>query len=147
MKTDQKKKGRPSIYTPELAGQVCNVIATTPCSLRKMREMHSFFPDPSTIHQWRKDYSEFSDNYRRAKLIQADILAEEILDIADDCTAENHPQAKLRIETRKWIASKLLPKKYGDKCGLEADKEESEQTLAEILAVRARLAEKYERDY
>lgn len=143
----KSNSGRPTIYTPELAEQICDVIASMPCSLRKMNEIYDFFPVPSTIHQWRKDHSEFSDMYSRSKLIQADILAEEILDIADGCTADNYVQAKLRIDTRKWLASKLLPKKYGDKCNLEAEKEEDRQALDEILAVRARLAEKYRRDY
>lgn len=143
----KSNKGRPPAYTFELAEQICDVIATTSQSLRKMNEIYPFFPDPSTIHQWRKDHSEFSDKYWRAKLIQADILVEEILDIADECNADSYAQAKLRIETRKWIASKLLPKKYGDKCNLEADKEESERTLDEIKAIRARLAEAYKRDY
>lgn len=140
-------KGRPAIYTPELVEQICNVIASMPYSLKKMNAIYDFFPDPSTIHAWRKEHPDFSDKYWRAKLIQADILAEEILDIADGCTADNYTQAKLRIDTRKWIASKLLPKKYGDKCILETEKEESQQSLNEIRVIRARLDEKNKMNY
>lgn len=142
-----KVRGRPAIYTPELAKKICDIIATLPCSLKKMNAIYDFFPDPSTIHQWRKDHSDFSDKYWRAKLIQADILAEEILDIADGCTADNYTQAKLRIDTRKWIASKLLPKQYGDKYVLETEKEESQQYLDEIRVIRAKLAEKNKMNY
>lgn len=140
-------KGRPAIYTPELAEQICNVIASMPYSLKKMGETHDFFPDPSTIHAWRKEHPDFSDKYWRAKLIQADILAEEILDIADGCTADNYTQAKLRIDTRKWIASKLLPKQYGDKYLIEAKKDEVDQSVDEVLTIRAKLDAQNKRNY
>lgn len=80
--------------------------------------------------------------YARAKEEQCEVLAEEILSIADDTSKDleiafnkaNKPYIKLnrehfesrrlRIDSRKWIVSKLKPKKYGDKITnkLETDK-------------------------
>lgn len=74
------------------------------------------------------------EQYARAKEIQAEGFAEELMDIADDGTndwmekldkdgkpigwmlnGEHVQRSKLRVDTRKWVASKLLAKKYGDK--------------------------------
>jgi len=56
--------------------------------------------------------------YARACDERADLLAEEILTIADEgSNADNVivQRDRLRIDSRKWLLSKLQPKKYGDK--------------------------------
>ena len=82
---------------------------------------------------------EFTEQYARAREAQADKLAEEMLAISDEeCTtvrADKHgsrdddgtgstevvfdatavARNRLRVDTRKWLASKMAPKKYGDK--------------------------------
>jgi hypothetical protein len=85
----------------------------------------------TVVHSWINSNEEFSKNYARAKEWQADFLAEEILEIADDSSedvvtifvdgrkkeVENKEfvnRSRLRVDARKWIASKLKPKKYGD---------------------------------
>jgi len=88
---------------------------------------------------WLAENDEFLDQYTRAKQEAADSLVEEMLEIADDeattdliiddvpvldpetgkpykiLTSAGVQHARLRVETRKWISSKLKPKKYGDK--------------------------------
>ena len=88
-----------------------------------------------TVLAWLAREPTFQERYARAKEMQADLLAEEILDIADDgsndfmtiikndveYTVENKEwlnRSRLRVDSRKWIASKLKPKKYGDKMAL-----------------------------
>ncbi len=118
-----KENGRPPIYTPELAIRVCEQIATSNMSLRTICKMEGM-PSVATILKWlRDDEGGFAGQYARAKEEQADLLVEDMLDISEH-TNEDHTaftganvvqRDKLRIETRKWIASKLKPKKYGDK--------------------------------
>lgn len=89
-------------------------------------------PAMSTVFLWLRTHSEFSEQYAKAKAEAADALVEEILDISDDGSndwmASNDPEnagyrtngeaiqrSRLRVDTRKWIASKLKPKKYGDR--------------------------------
>lgn len=89
-------------------------------------------PDPATILDWVvKDYYGFSDRYRAAREIGYMLLAEEIIDIADtqeigEETTEGKDgltvkrgdmvrHRQLRIDARKWIVSKVLPKVYGPK--------------------------------
>lgn len=86
-------------------------------------------PDVSTVCKWLNDFPDFAKQYARAREAQADALADEILDIADDGTADTIigedgverinqevvARSRLRVDARKWYASKLAPKKYGEK--------------------------------
>lgn len=79
--------------------------------------------------RWIEANEGFRKNYARAREDQADVLAEEILQIADDglndtytdekgneCTNQDViARSRLRVDARKWYASKLAPKKYGEK--------------------------------
>lgn len=130
------KVGRPSIYTQELADIICAKLATG-VSLRTVCKEEEM-PAIQTIFNWLRSKEEFLGQYARAKEESADALADEILDIADDGSndwmkvhkggysttlvdQEAVQRSKLRVETRKWIASKLKPKKYGDKVDVTSD--------------------------
>ena len=103
--------GRPSKFTQELADTICERIMNGE-SLRSIVSDEGM-PTRSTVHKWLDENKLFSDQYARAKDNQADTLADEIMFIADN--AEDVQKARLQVDTRKWIASKLKPKKYGDK--------------------------------
>lgn len=117
-----KKTGAPTKYTPELGQWICSVIASSTDGLEKLSKKHQDFPCKDTIYEWIYRFSDFSDLYARAKRTQADLFATEIAEIADAHyeTREEVLQARLRIDTRKWIACKLIPKVYGDKIHSEA---------------------------
>ena len=76
-------------------------------------------PHYSTTMEWRAEDAEFADKYARAREDQADYHAEEIVDIADAATDANI--ARLQIDARKWKASKLKPKVYGERINLDGD--------------------------
>lgn len=132
-KAPPKKVGRPELYTQELADKLCEAIATSQKSLRTICSQEDM-PSVATVLKWlREDNNGFAAQYTRAKEEQADLLVEDMIDIADDGKndlmeinlgrgktmkvedREVTNRSKLRVETRKWIASKLKPKKYGDK--------------------------------
>jgi len=118
---------RPTDYNDETAIAICAELAAGR-SLRSVCEDESM-PDKATVFRWLAKHEAFRDQYARAKEESADALVEDMLAIADDglndtYTAEDGTErtmtdvvqrSKLRVETRKWIASKLKPKKYGDK--------------------------------
>lgn len=112
-----KKTGTPLTYTPERGRFICDKIACSTDGLDKLTKKYPEFPCKDTIYQWISRFSEFSDEYVKAKRAQADLFAAEIVEIADAHyeTREEVLQARLRIDTRKWIACKLMPKVYGDK--------------------------------
>lgn len=142
--------GRPSGYTPELGDEICAQLAEGK-SLRNICKAESM-PCVGTVFSWMRKHPEFMKQYARAKEESADFLAEELLEIADDGTndwvASNDPEnagyrangehinrSRLRVDTRKWIASKLKPKKYGDKIDI-AHSGSVETTTRESLIER-----------
>lgn len=86
-------------------------------------------PNKATVFRWLAIHNAFSDQYARARETQADSLADEILDIADDSSRDTYEdkdghtktdqeviaRSRLRVDARKWLAGKLRPKKYGEK--------------------------------
>jgi len=135
------KVGRPSLYTQELADEICALLAEgksirTICGLET--EKNHRFPCKSTIFNWLRTNKEFLAQYTRAKEESADALVDEMLDIADDGSndlmtitkgnteyeVENKEvtnRSRLRVDTRKWIAARLKPKRFGDKVDVTSD--------------------------
>jgi len=106
-----KKTGRPSKYTEELAAEICARIAGGESLVGICNDAH--MPHRDTVRDWLVHKPDFSGRYARAREEQADYYADEMIRIAD--TAEDPAKARVQIDTRKWISSKLKPKKYGDK--------------------------------
>lgn len=119
--------GRPSGYSDAIAETICLRLAEGE-SLKRICE-DSDMPSRSMVFRWLHQNDVFRDKYAQAKERQAQYWAEEILDIADDGTndymetsdgrevlnGEHVQRSKLRIDSRKWLLSKLLPKKYGER--------------------------------
>ena len=113
---DKKRTGRPSAYSEEVADLICERLACGE-SLKRICSDEGM-PAQSSVFKWLGENPSFSEKYVRAREAQAEALADEIVDIADGGSAD--PQRdRLRVEARKWIASKLKPKKYGDKQSFE----------------------------
>ena len=74
-----------------------------------------FMPSERTLYRRLTEDPDFWQRYARAREAQAHREAEEIRLIADTATAEDYQVARLRIDARKWRASKMAPKVYGDK--------------------------------
>jgi hypothetical protein len=74
----------------------------------------------SMVFRWlaNEDNAEFRDQYARAREAQADKYADELVDIADEGKSEDANIIRLRMDARKWAASKLAPKKYGERLDL-----------------------------
>ena len=104
--------GRPTSYTPELADRICEQLADG-LSMRKICEADDM-PAKRTIFNWLRTNEEFLHQYERAKEESADSMTDEMLDIADGQEGGEVQRDRLRVDTRKWVASKLKPKKYGD---------------------------------
>lgn len=112
-----------------------------------MCKEHDFFPSEHVVYEWRSTYPEFSAMYSLAKLKQADLMAEICIDIADGSTRDTWGVDRLRIDTRKWLASKMLPKTYGDKYILDQKNEENDQLRQEVLELRAKLDAENKKEY
>jgi hypothetical protein len=128
----KRPRGRPSLYTPEIAREIVKRIAKGE-SVRSIGADPAM-PEEATIRGWALDDKEgFFAQYTRAIQIRAIGWAEEIVEISDDgsndtyidpssgqekTNAEVVARSRLRVDSRKWMLSKVLPKVYGDKLDL-----------------------------
>lgn len=128
--------GRPTKYAKEIADNICARLAMGE-TLRSICRRHGF-PDESTVRLWaREDRGGFYPQYARARDIGLDVMADDLLDIADDgnndyvvrtnedgseyenVDHEHIARSRLRVDARKWYLCKLAPKRYGDKQQME----------------------------
>jgi hypothetical protein len=106
--------GRPSSFTPERAERICDWIAEGG-SLRSYCRTEGA-PAMTTIHGWLDRHEAFRAMYDQARDMQADAFFDEIIDIAD--TASDLDRARLQIDARKWLASRMAPRKYGNRIAI-----------------------------
>lgn len=107
--------GRPSGYSAQVAERICADLADGhPLRSAAVAQGISL----QTAYNWLNNNPEFLEQYTRARNDQADTLADDMLTIADNPEIPSDDK-RIRVDARKWIASKLKPKKYGDKTQLE----------------------------
>ncbi len=130
-----KEKGRPSLYNEALADSICDRLADGE-SLNSICKSETM-PSERTVRTWARtpDHA-FSPKYAQARQIGYLKLADELLEIADDGTndwmkrfgkdgegwavnGEHIARSRLRVDTRKWLLSKCLPKVFGDRITTE----------------------------
>jgi hypothetical protein len=127
-----KQMGRPTLYTDELALEICSTIAESDRGLDDLCAERDDFPGARTVRTWIVEREDFRQKYACAKDLQADFIAHQTLPLADNCRkgikrkilpngdiedteGDMVERTRLQIDARKWLAGKLAPKKYGDK--------------------------------
>lgn len=118
----KKRLGRPSIYTKELATQICDLISIG-YSVNYISK-RSDMPNSDTIYSWiaidkkcnpnDKTESAFSERYVQARDKQQQIIMEKMLEVAQNAGDTNPTinKAKLEIDVLKFAAVRLWPCKY-----------------------------------
>ncbi len=123
-------------YTARRAKRICQELMKGK-TLTKISEEEDM-PSLPSIYSWLNPYHpqhhpEFLEAYKIAREVQAEVFADEIIDISDIIDADDPnaiddqvriARAKLRTDNRKWMASKIYPKKYSDKVQLTGANEE-----------------------
>lgn len=139
-----KKTGRPSTYDDQIAERICAELAAGN-SLRAICSSPGM-PGRETVFRWLREHEAFRDQYARAKAESVHAIAEEILEIADNTAGdydeegrfrpENVQRARLRIDARKWILSKLAPRQYGNRLDLNHGGQEDNPLRALVMAAQ-----------
>lgn len=138
----KRPRGRPCTYSAEVADRICFRMAEGEGLATICRD--DGMPPESTVREWVLDDREgFAARYARAVTLRTERLMDELVSIADDTSKDTietedgerpntewMARSRLRIDTRKWLASKLLPKKYGDKQEVEVT---GKLTLAQLI--------------
>ena len=126
----KNRVGRPTMYSQELADQICQLIAEG----RSLRSVCRDYDVPSiaTIFNWFAVNKPFLAQYARACEERTEAQQEILLEIGDEAIVhaeEANPKAanavvsgyKLKADNLKWSMSKMKPKKYGDKLDVVSD--------------------------
>jgi hypothetical protein len=136
-------------FSQELFDEICEKIANGE-SLRKICKDDKM-PNLTSVWKWLNNNEELSKQYARAREEQAETFVDEILDIADNnkddtfidedgkliINQEVIARSRLRVDSRKWIASKLKPKRFGDYTKIQAEVKDTSSTsswLGEVLS-------------
>ena len=111
-----KKTGAPETpFDPDTAKNICDMIESgmtlnAICALPDV-------PSIPTVYKWLDNYPDFFQDYARARTKQADTFADMVM--TEAFNSHDAQIGRLRIDALKWTASKLAPKKYGDKVEVE----------------------------
>jgi len=127
------KIGRPSSYTKEVAEKICDLIAAG-------GHMHvvcaeEWAPAERTVYQWLRAHDEFAQMYAHARERQQEVFAAQVVLIAD--TVKDAAIARNMMDARKWHASKVAPKKWGDRLEIDAKVETSHAPSDALMAFLA----------
>lgn len=133
-----RPQGRPSTYDALVANEILALIASGRTLRQTCRAEH--LPSESTVRTWVLDDREgFSARYARARDLLLESKADEIFDIADDgsndwmkyenkdgsegwrLNGEHVKRSELRVNSIKWVLSKLKPERYGEKLELNGN--------------------------
>lgn len=130
-----RQQGRPSLFTQEIADEICERIADGD-SLRAICRDDNM-PRRTTVFRWLDADEQFRGQYARACEARESELFDQIIEIADTpqigtksvskasgieiTEADMIEHRRLQVEARKWALGKMAPKKYGDKMQLTGD--------------------------
>ena len=128
----RKKVGRPSKKTPELVEEICARLAKGEPMSRIAKDDH--MPELTNVYKWLRVDEEFRQLYETARSDGAHTYAAEIAEIIDEEPLAIHDEhgnkkydsgsiahKRLRMDGRKWLAAKYLPKVYGERQILAGD--------------------------
>jgi hypothetical protein len=131
---------RPIEWTQDKKEKAIEIIFTEMAQGKSLRQIlnqdNENMPSRKLFYEWVAKDKELSDHYAKVMDLRSDVLFDEMIDIADDTSndtvytetgekvnSEWINRSRLRVDTRKWILSKMNPKKYGDKTDITTNGE------------------------
>jgi hypothetical protein len=113
-----KRPGRPSTFSDELAAEIANRLPFADGGLAEVCAADDM-PSETTVYRWlaAEDHAVFREMYARARELAGEVQAGRGL--RDALSATDAALGRLKFDARKWTASKLAPKKYGDKLDID----------------------------
>lgn len=135
-------KDRKAHYTIRIADRICEAIALG-STIKAALEAEPLGPSLATFWKWLDEYGEFREKYERARQLQADMHADDMLQCARDAVKfpKNAPAYRVAADILKWQAEIRDSKKYGTKVQheLKAPPLKPDDLRAEIARLEAEL--------
>lgn len=111
--------GRPSIYSAEIVGMICDRLSEGELLVDIIEE--KAMPSMASVYRWREAHPEFREAYARAREMQAHACAERAVKAGRAATAEDAAAARVKFDSDRWLAGKLLSGVYGDRTTIAGD--------------------------
>lgn len=133
-------------YPPDVREEVCATICQRLAEGEALVTILNGTPGmPSywTVCQWLRTDMGFQDAYRLAREDAAEVVAGEIVRIADEAKdSDSAAAARVRVDARKWLAARLKPRVYGDRVDVNHTGEITTRNLTneQLVAQLAHLA-------
>ncbi|MFL5297397.1 MAG: hypothetical protein ACJ798_13530 [Phenylobacterium sp.] len=102
--------GRPTSYSADAAAEVCRRVIRGETLLRI--ETDPAMPAVETVLEWMQDVPAFAAAYDRARGLMADVLFDEVREVALAATPGDVWVSRLRFDGLRWMAGMLAPRKY-----------------------------------
>lgn len=108
-------KPKPAVkYSEAIGDSIANLLADG-LTLNAICQLEGM-PTERAVRLWALDAAHpFSPKYTRGRELGYQRMADELITIADGKPDADPQRDRLRLDTRKWLLSKALPKIYGDK--------------------------------
>ncbi len=109
-----RRVGRPTSYTPDMGKRICEAVVESGHGLKRTLEADPTLPTYWTVVNWLSVHLDLAKAIACAREYRLEAMSDELADIADDDTLDPADR-RIRIDTRKWLLSKLRHKTFGDK--------------------------------
>lgn len=109
----ETKLGRPTIFSEEIADEICERMVEGEDLVRICRDDH--LPARSTIYKWMAENSVFRTRIACAREGLADFVASKIADLSEGTTDETANADRVRLAALQWRAARLAPRRYSEK--------------------------------
>lgn len=138
------KRPKPPLTKTQQRGQIEAVLESVSTGVSVRKSCEAAGVKVTTLLTWITKDQSLREQYARARELQADALADEILDISDEAASSSEAvqRNKLRVDTRKWSAARLRPQVWGEKVSMDHKHTFTDETDDELRARIARLMEK-----
>jgi hypothetical protein len=127
------QRGRPTDYTPEMADHICRRVLEHG-TLLEACEAHPELPASTTVYTWLQAHPEFQEKYARTRDYVMEMWGDEIVRVANDASLEPNDR-RVKIDTKKWLMSKIAYRRYGDKLMHSGDPEHPITVLHRAAAI------------
>jgi len=130
-------------YSIKIADQICEDLSRGR-TLKAVCASNRTYPEAHIVRKWAmEDYDGFAEKYARARELGFLTMADELIEIVDQIDG-NITRDKLRVDTRKWLLSKAIPKGFGDipevKTSMKVDLEKQDFETGKRIAFALELS-------
>ena len=108
---------RPGHYVPRTGDLICEQIATGKSLRQALQEVGYLAPTPKRFWRWIEENQDFREKYERARMLQADTLADRMLEMHEEVLKQPRAASAYKVsgDILRWQAEVRNRARYGAK--------------------------------